>query len=711
MITLSTELLRIRGISPSLIAHLKKLKIETVRDLLWHFPTRYEDFSRITQIADLSPNQSTTVSGVIKKVSSRYLPRKRFTIVEAVITDSTGEVKAIWFNQPYITRILRPGLKVNFAGKVVIDKISRTLCFSNPTHEIYRGYQKQTHTAGLIPIYPETRGLTSRGIRYLIQPILKVLPKIPDFIPEHILKSERLPSINNALNYIHFPKNLGEVEQAKKRFSFESLLLIHLNNLKIRAEISGERAHSFLFSDGEIDQLLSSLPFTLTKTQVRSLEEILEDLKKQTPMNRLLQGDVGSGKTVIAAIAALSIAKTGKQVAIMAPTEILARQHYATFKKLFGEIMKEWGVSCAFISGGISASARKLIAASIKASEINVVIGTHSLIQKSISFSDLAFVVVDEQQRFGVAQRARLLNAYNTEPVTASTRKTSTYPHFLSMSATPIPRTVSLTIFGDLNISTIEELPSGRKPIVTKVVDPENRDKAYLFMREQIKKGRQVFIVCPRIENSTETESKLLIDKRQVEVKTVQEEYDRLSKEVFPDLRVSMIHGRMKAKEKDMIMKQFSSGYTNILVSTSVIEVGVDVPNAAVMVIEGADRFGLAQLYQFRGRIGRGEHQSFCLLFSESSSSTTAQRLGALLKARNGFELAELDLKLRGPGEFLGDRQTGMPDIAMNALMDPVLIRSSRQASMKLLSESPTLDSYPLLKERLSLIRSATHLE
>ena len=719
MITLTTELKYIRGLAPAFVAKLEKLKIKTVKDLLWHFPYRYEDFSKIVKIADLNVNQSATISGIIQKVDLRRTWRRKMVLTEAVIVDESGGIKAIWFNQPYIAKILKTGTRVNFAGKVVSGDGGMYL--SNPAYELLKGISETRHTAGLIPVYPETKGLTSRGLRYLTKPILRVLPPLPDFLPKEILAENRLPELDTALKKIHFPSRLSEAEEARRRFAFEDLFLLQLVNQKLRENLTKEKSPAIVFQESELEEILRILPFELTSSQKRSLEEILKDLAEGRPMNRLLQGDVGSGKTVIAAIAALAVAKKGWQAVFMAPTEVLARQHYQTLNKLFKSLLERWKIATGLLLSGLDRKLKKETLTRVKSGEIKIAIGTHALIQKGVAFNDLGLVVIDEQHRFGVEQRAALLKNSATGVL---------IPNFLSMSATPIPRTLSLTLFGDLDFSVIDELPKGRKTIITKVVAPINRGKAYDFVRGEIKKGRQAFVICPRIEvgsEKSEVGNTSLTSNNWSEVKAVKAEYEKLSKEIFPNLRVAMMHGKLKSKEKEKIMNDFSakggsppagragaSGgkeKIDILVSTSVVEVGVDVPKASIMIIEGAERFGLAQLYQFRGRIGRGEHQSYCFLFAESESASVVSRLNALLKAKNGFELAEIDLRLRGPGEFFGDKQTGIPDLAMRSLNDFELVRASRASAIKILEQDSELKSYPLLSEKLLVFQKNIHLE
>ena len=705
MFELQTPLFQISGIGPRFLSKLKRLKIETVKDLLWHFPTRYEDFSQIYKIADLQPNQEATIQGVVNQIGGRRTWRRHLYLVEALISDDSDSIRAVWFNQPYIKNILRPGRLTNFSGKITAS--GDELYLSNPTYELVSRHTEKhetKHTGRIVPIYPETKGLTSKGLRFLIKPILDELKRIPEIIPFEILGKENLPEINSALKQIHFPEDLNETLLAKKRFAFEDLIFLQLHNLEERLKIASQKSFALNIDLEKIKEFLKQLPFELTLSQKQSLWEILQDLDKSRPMNRLLQGDVGSGKTIIAAVAAIITAENGYQTAFMAPTEILARQHYRTITKFFPAL--EFGVSLltssetkVFYGYELESDFKKTdLLKEIERRKIKIVIGTHALIQKTVVFPNLALIIIDEQHRFGVEQRATLI------------KNKKNVPHFLSMSATPIPRTLSLTIFGNLDLSLITELPKNRKPIITKIVSPENRKKAYQFIRDQIKRGRQAFVICPRIEKPEEafiTESTL----QKLELKSVKEEYEKLSKKIFPDLKVAMLHGKIKAKEKEKIMKDFTERKSDVLVATSVVEVGVDIPNATIMMIESCERFGLAQLYQFRGRVGRGEHQSFCFLFTESSSKTTNQRLKSIVEAKNGFELAEKDLKIRGPGEFLGKSQTGMPDLAMKAIQNPELVKIAREAASKILKNDPQLKNHPQLRERLNQFKKEVHWE
>lgn len=732
MITLATELAHIRGPNQKLIDRLGKLNIRTVENLLRHFPSRYEDFSARSSIAELQLNQTATIHGVIKRVTTRRTWRKHMILVEATIADETGSVKAIWFNQPFLARILRPGSEANFAGKVLANE--EDVYLSNPIYEFVgrAGFLRESsHTARLVPVYPETRGLTSRGIRYLIKPLLRAVGVIPDFVPEDVRRAHGLPALAEAIRHIHFPETLRETERARARFAFDELFLLQISNMKRRRLLRRERSIPIQTNAEELRELTQALPFRLTPSQENSLREIMGDLSRRHPMNRLLQGDVGSGKTAVAALAALIAARRGAQTAFMAPTEVLARQHYRTFTEIMGRIAEDKSTSAALLLSGEARicygknleeriTKQKLLGL-IESEAVSIVIGTHALIQKNVFFAKLALVVVDEQHRFGVQQRAQLTARKRTP--SSPPGVSAPLPHFLSMSATPIPRTLSLTLFGDLDLSTITELPAGRKQIITKIVAPENRGKAYAFIREQVRNGRQAFVICPRIdpveEHHEETadaapQGSLPLPREQMlrdEVKAVKEEYEKLSKEVFPDCRVGMLHGKLKSREKETVMAAFSAGTIDVLVATSVVEVGVDVPNANIMVVEGADHFGLSQLYQFRGRIGRGLHQSFCLLFTHADHPATPVRLRTLLAAKNGFELAEQDLALRGPGQFLGERQTGLPDLAMRSLQNILLIKTARAAAEFVVAKDPALATYPALREKLASFENQVHLE
>ena len=712
---LDSPIQNLKLIGPKYLKRLHRLGIKTVKDLIYHFPYRYEDFSKIVPIAEVSLGQVATVQGKIIDIKNMRTWRKKMNITEAIIEDKSGAIKAVWFNQPFLIRNLKKGDIVSFSGKTQYD--GKMLYLSNPMYEkisIEDINLETKHTGRLVPIYPETEGITSKYLRFIIKPLLSQVSQIKDYLPQEIKKSQNLLDLSEALVQIHFPDNQKMAEETRHRLAFDELFLIQLFALHQKNEWQKEKAIPIKFNQLLVKKFVESLPFKLTNAQRKSAWEILQDLEKTKPMNRLLEGDVGSGKTSVAAIAALEVAVAGFQVAFMAPTEILARQHFENAKKFLKNIdigLLTGSESKIFLKSEIIDCKKKEIMEKIKKGGIKIIIGTHALIQKEVKFKSLALAIVDEQHRFGIQQRAALQK--NIHAVKDGLPQT--IPHLLSMTATPIPRTLALTIYGDLDISLLNEMPKNRKIILTKVVSPENREKAYQFIRQQIKEGRQVFVICPRIENKN-NESGIMNqgfnDKRKTiwnDVKAVKQEYEKLSKKVFPDLKIAMLHGKIKPKEKEKIMKEFAAGQTNILVSTSVVEVGIDVPNATVMMIEGADRFGLAQLHQFRGRVGRSKYQSYCLLFATSGQNN--RRLNALVRCKDGFELAEKDLKLRGPGEFYGTRQWGLPDLSMASLTDIEMIKQVRQEIKKLVTSDPELKKYPLLKKRLKEFQANIHLE
>jgi ATP-dependent DNA helicase RecG len=723
--------------------------IKTVGDLLWHFPARYEDFTKTYSVAELEPGQQATLRGTIEDIRTRHSFRRHMSIVEATIADASGSIRAVWFNQPYIATTLKPGREANFSGKASISDEGE-IYLNNPTYEIVRirpgmhvGPDGETidqefnHTGRLVPVYPETQGLTSRGIRFVIQQLFKHEPALKEWIPAAILEEFALPALEDAVHEIHFPRTIEEAQAARARFSFEDLFLLQLITLREKMKLATVHAPAMTVDIEWVKELLVQLPFELTPSQKKSLWEIIQDMERAHPMNRLLQGDVGSGKTIVAALAALIAARNGFQTAFMAPTEILAHQHFETMKKVLGYFAEEknseggapatlglltaGGAIIHYADGLESRIPKKDFNAKIAegANEVAIVFGTHALIQKSVSFKNLGLVVIDEQHRFGVSQRAELLTKTMTSAgATANAAEQKVSPHFLSMSATPIPRTLMLSIFGDLDLSLITELPSGRKVIQTKIVPPSGRAAAYDFIRSQAKEGRQVFVICPRIdpaeeetEETKKSPAKTHAIQTALDLKSVKEEFEKLSKTIFPDLRIAMLHGQMKAKEKEEVMRKFKDREYDVIVSTSVVEVGVDVPNATIMMIEGAERFGLAQLYQFRGRVGRGEHQSYCFLMADSAAKAANARLKAIIEAKNGFELAEKDLALRGPGQFFGQVQTGLPDVAMEALRDPELVKHSREAAIKILQDDPSFKKNLPLRKKFEEFRAKLHRE
>ena len=641
-IKFKTLVSKLYGIGPSIAKKLKNLGIETVKDMLYHFPRKYEDFSNLIKIKNLKINQKASIQGKISQIRTTRTFRKRMFLTEALIEDKTGAIRIIWFNQPFLMRSIKKGTHITLAGKVNFDESG--VYFSNPVYEITT--KNLTHTGRLVPVYPETQGLTSRFLRYQIKNLIQNLD-----LPWEIKQA-------------HFPDSQKSADKARYKIAFDELLLVQLYVLKQKQKNKKNKSPIIKFDKKLIKSFVKSLPFKLTNAQRKASFEILQDLEKPYAMNRLLEGDVGSGKTVVAIIAALQTAKIGYQVVFMAPTEILAKQHYLEAKKL----LKNFDLKIGLITG----SCRRGVACNAPTQDI--LIGTHALLNQK--FENLGLVIIDEQHRFGVKQRAVLANA-----------------HLLTMTATPIPRTLALTVYGDLDISLLDEMPKNRQKIITKIVAPANRNKAYDFIRKQIKQGRQIFVICPLIE-----ESKIL------QTKAVKLEFENLSKKIFPEFKIDFLHGKLK--EKQEIMQKFAKNKINILVSTSVIEVGIDIPNATVMMIEGSERFGLAQLHQFRGRVGRGKYQSYCFLFTESASRTTRARLKAILECDSGFELAEKDLKIRGPGQFLGIKQSGLPDLQMASLFDLKLIKKTKQEAEKIF---PNLNKYKDLQKKLKTFTINLH--
>ena len=729
MLNLYSPIENLTRVGPRFLARLKKLGIKTVKDLLWHFPARYEDYSNLLSISDIrDKGQMVSVTGRVETVDVVRSWQRHMAIVNATIEDSSGAIRAVWFNQPYIADTLSIGTLVSLSGKTSVDK--KGLYLSSPSYEKLSSetYNLKpitynlVHTARLVPIYPETEGLTSKYLRFLIKPILSKIQSLADPLPPELLAKYNFPKLALALAAIHFPDAIEQTEPARQRFAFEEILLFQLRALRDHRQLQALKAPQISFDKGLIADFVKKLPFELTNDQRVAAYEILQDLERPFPMNRLLNGDVGSGKTVVALIAARQAVAAGQQVVFMAPTEILARQHFDTLRSLSTGTEMTIGLLTGSEARQFPADevteekiSKKLMVQKIAKGELDIIIGTHAVIQKGVKFKNLGLVVIDEQHRFGVEQRMKLVKNSSSGGLV---------PHLLSMTATPIPRTLALTVYGDLDVSLIKEKPKGREKIITKVVPHSRRESAHKFIDDQVQRGRQVFVICPRIEAANQRQA--TSDKRQelnrfkpvsqaklvwAEVKAVTEEYEKLAKKIFPHRHVVMLHGKLKPKEKEEIMQKFKNGHYDILVSTSVVEVGVDVPNATMMMIESAERFGLAQLHQFRGRVGRGEHQSYCFLFTSSSDVPAGQRLRALEKTDDGFQLAEADLKLRGPGEFTGIKQSGIPDIAMSSLADIDLIKKARLEARLLLKNDPTLATHPALSQRLNEIERQVHFE
>ncbi len=706
MYSLSTPVKDVSKIGQATASRLKKIGIEKVEDLIFYFPFRYDDFSEVLKIGNLKPGLRASIEGRVDLIQNKRSSVKRKIITEAMITDNTGTIKIVWFNQPFLTKTLRIGDKVFLAGRVDYDYYG--IQMTSPAYEKI-GYNKElVHTGRLVPIYSITENLTQKQIRTLIKIVIDVAKEIEEHLPAEILNKYNFISISQALYEIHFPVSLEIMEKAKKRLKFDELFLMQIEAQVLRYNLKQKKSIGLEFKEEKIVEFVKKLPFKLTDAQRKAAWEILKDLKENKPMNRLLEGDVGSGKTIVSAIAMYNTALNGFQSVLMAPTEILARQHFESISKL----MNNFGVQTALLtrterkvgrimnqeSGSINseeAQTGKLTKAKIlkliKDGEIDIVIGTHALLQEDVEFKDLAFAIVDEQHRFGVGQR-KILREKSGD--------IDTMPHFLSMTATPIPRSLALTVYGDLDLSILDQMPIGRKEIITKFVASENREKAYDFIKKEILKGRQAFVVCPLIDPS---------DK--LGFKSVTEEYKKLNEEIFKEFKIGMLHGKLKSKEKEDLMKDFLEGETKILVSTSVIEVGVDVPNATVMMIEGADHFGLAQLHQFRGRVGRSEFQSYCFLFSSSNGQSSYERLSALEKSNNGFELAEKDLQFRGPGKVYGVAQSGIPDFKIATLSDYGIIKEAKAEAENLMKLDNTLSRWSVLKDKIERSVDKVHLE
>ncbi|MEN9337802.1 MAG: ATP-dependent helicase RecG, ATP-dependent helicase RecG [Candidatus Parcubacteria bacterium] len=700
---------------------LKRLSITTVKDLLFHFPTRYADSREVTATSNLEVGKAVTLYGVMEKVRVRRSFKGHMPMTEAHIADGVGVIRAVWFNQAYIGKMYPDGTKVKISGTVQQDKNGSFL--SNPTIERAPDVIPESHDSlfgghvaaeFLIPVYRETSGITSNYLYLLIKKAIQggVLDGIQDPIPPHILQKLHLPALREALLYIHFPKEEKLTVAARKRFAFEEIFFMQLKQYKERILAKHSQAYPITASKDDISDFMQSFAFTPTQAQIDAVGSIMKDLQESSPMGRLLEGDVGSGKTFVAATATyatlLSTAtKNGQslQVAYMAPTEILARQHFESFIAYF----EGTGVEIGLLTGsgcrkfpsksdphGFTDISRTQLLSWLASGRVSVVIGTHALIQKSVTFANLALVIIDEQHRFGVKQRKKLAEKQG--------EKRRELPHLLSMTATPIPRTLALTMFGDLDLTVIDEMPRERKKILTETVPVHKRSQVYEHIREELTSGRQVYVICPRIDEQDEEEKQKRI------LKSVKEEAKRLGEVIFPEFVVDILHSKMKKEEKEEVMQDFLDKKSDILVATSVVEVGVNVPNATVIIIEHADRFGLAQLHQLRGRVGRSHHQSYCYLFTESEGETTQKRLQNLVEAKNGFELAELDMQTRGIGQLMDGKQWGISDLAMEAIKNPKLVEVARAEARELIDNDADLENYPDLAAIIHK-RDSVHME
>lgn len=666
---ISSSIYGIAGIGYTFAKRLEKLEIFTVEDLINHYPFRYDDYSKNSQIAESKIGDTVTIKGEIWDIKNVYT-RSGKVLTRATLNDGSGSIELVWFNQSWLTKSIKPGDTLQVSGKV--NKFNYKTTISAPQWEkvIPEVNNSTLHTGRLAPVYPETYGLTSKWVRTKIANILpKVLPKIEDPLPDGIRAG--LMGLRESLEKIHFPENYLDIEEAKKRLSFDELFYIQLATQKARSTWNQKKIiKPFSVNKDSFGSFISSLPFQLTQAQKKVVAEMVSDLQKPYPMNRLLQGDVGSGKTVVAAIAIYITHQNGLKSLLMTPTEILAFQHFDTLTRL---------LSPHGIGVGIYTGSKK----QVDSEKESVIIGTHALLSDKLNTDDAGLVVVDEQQRFGVEQRGYLRNKVSV-------------PHFLTMTATPIPRTVALTLYGDLDLSVIDELPKGRKPIHTHFIPENKRADSYQFMAKMVRQGEQIYIITPLIEES----------ETQLSAKAAKTEYLRLQKDIFPDFRLGLLHGKMKSKDKEVVISDFRDKKIDILVSTSVVEVGMDIPNATIMAVEGAERFGLAQLHQLRGRVGRGENQSYAFLFAQEENPENISRLRNLETISDGLKLAELDLKIRGSGEIFGVRQSGRWNLKIASLSDIGLIEKTKSAASKILSEDLSLDKYPKLRRKLASIEA-----
>jgi ATP-dependent DNA helicase RecG len=661
---ISTPVNRIPRVGSAYARRLERLGIKTIEDLIYHFPFRYEDLSKFEAVSEVREGEVVTIQGEIWQIRNTKTKNGKFLTL-ATINDGTGTIQAVWFNQPYLTRNLKNGQRATFAGKV--DNFNHLITLVNPEYEVTRENGRPgIHTGRLVPIYPETTKVSSKWLRSRIKPLLDIFAhRFPDPLPAEVLKNKNLLDLTTSLTQIHFPDNLTLAKRARERLSFEELFLIQLNVLKRKTEWRRfQSGNAFQIHREKIEAFLNNLPFRLTQAQNRCLEEIFKDLQKAEPMNRLLEGDVGSGKTLVAAGAAYAAYLNGFQTAFMAPTEVLAEQHFKTLTELLSSL----GVRV-----GLQTGSRKW------KESFDILVGTHALLSVSTQFENLGLTIIDEQHRFGVEQRAKL-------------RQKGKTPHILTMTATPIPRTMALTLYGDLDLSILDEMPPGRIKIKTYVVPREKRNGAYDFIKKKTQEGQQAFIICPLIEPSETLSS----------VRSARKEFERLQSEVLPESKLGLLHGRLKPKEKEEVLTKFRNKSFDILVATPVVEVGIDIPNATVMMIESADRFGLAQLHQLRGRVGRGQQESYCLLFLDNYSPSSFKRLKVMEKHHLGVELAEIDLQTRGPGEIYGTLQHGVPSLKIASLADAKLVIETRTLAEKIVLEDETLQRYPGLKQRLS---------
>lgn len=668
----------LKGVGQKIAERLERIGPRTIAELLYLFPRRYDDYTLMKPISKLKYGEQVTVIGTIWQTRTRRA-RTNQAIIECIVNDGTGTIQATWFNQPWLAEQLPAGMQIVLSGKV--ELFLGRLVFNSPEWEPLE--LEPLRTRRIVPIYPLTEGLAASKMREVMQRAVREwAPRLADPLPAALRRRRDLYSLAYAIQQMHFPESHESMRRARERLAFDELFLLQLGVQRQRRDWLAHTALP-LAADGRYDAFRAALPFRLTSAQERVIEELVADMGRARPMNRLLQGDVGSGKTVVAAAAMVIAVDAGAQSALMAPTEILAEQHYRGLSSL----LEPLGIRVALLTGSTTASERTAVLAGLNDGAIQIVIGTHALVQPPVTFQRLGLAVVDEQHRFGVDQRAAL----REKGVQMDDERSS--PHLLVMSATPIPRTLALSLYGDLDLSVLDEMPPGRQEIKTRWLRASERERAYNFIRRQTAEGRQAYIIYPLVEQSDTLDERAAV-----------EEFARLSQDVFPDRRVGLVHGRLRSEEKDRAMREFATGGSDVLVATSVIEVGVDVPNSTVIVIEGADRFGLAQLHQFRGRVGRGEHPSYCILIAEDVSAEAEQRLAALEATNDGFVLAERDLELRGPGEFFGRRQSGLPALRLASLLhDVAVLDMAQEEAEALFAVDPQLEwpEHRVLRERL----------
>lgn len=676
--TLDSSVEELRGVGPALVKKLKALGIRSIFDLIDYIPRRYDDYSQLQTISQLQPGP-VSLRVTIKQAKGRYA-RRGLHITEAVASDETGSVKLVWFNQPYRAAALKSNMEYFISGEFGFNY--RQLSITNPSVELASNFP--VNTARILPVYRETKGLTSKQIRKAVYHALPLIKKLPETLPSWLIKQEKLMSRAEAYRSLHFPDSADELAKARKRLGFEEVFRLSLASLLVKKENERADALSVPFDKKLAQQFVKHLPFDLTDGQRRAVWAVYKDIEKQHPMNRLLEGDVGSGKTVVAAMSAVMTMSTNYQVALIAPTELLARQHADTMTTLLEPLGMSDRVQ--LLVGGMTSKQKQNLKSAIKKRSGTLLIGTHALLESDVLPKKLALIVVDEQHRFGVEQRKRLM------------KKSKAAPHVLSMTATPIPRSLALTLYGEMDVTLLTEKPGNRKPIKTELITPSDRPKIYKHIEQELENGRQAFIVCPLVSESDA-----------LPVKSAEEVYDSLKKGTFKSRHVGLLHGKMKPAEKDAIMQQFVTGKIDILVSTTVVEVGVDVPNATVMLVENPERFGLAQLHQLRGRVGRSEHQGHCYLML-SDAQQPSRRLRAIANSQDGFRLAELDLDIRGPGAIYGTMQHGALDLRIAKLTDVALISAARSAAKAFIDKGEDLLKYKELHQHITQLQKVTQL-